>query len=224
MGVMLKSQSPYTREQPCRSDFWVVRVRNFTEELWIQNLRRSRSGLDELCDATGPLVVPVKSWAREPVSTDKRTLWDVNVNQEFPLHACVICLYWIAPNSTSCNPKKRLLQQTGVFRNWHLPIRRVSFFAISSCTVSRLTGTHLLNNFSYLADIHRSMTCSLCVKDPQCRKSLAISSVRDLHYFFHLLYAFSPCLLYCLKALWSRQTLTLYSSSSTSFIEIQFCK
>ncbi|KAK7148191.1 hypothetical protein R3I93_012495 [Phoxinus phoxinus] len=52
--------------------FWEVVVRDFTEDLWIQNFRMKRSTFLELCNAIGPLVSPAASCPREPVSTNKR--------------------------------------------------------------------------------------------------------------------------------------------------------
>ncbi len=52
--------------------FWEVIVRDFTEDLWIQNFRINASTFFELCSAIGPLVAPAASCPREPVSTNKR--------------------------------------------------------------------------------------------------------------------------------------------------------
>lgn len=45
---------------------------HFTEEVWIQNFRMTRSSFDELYDAVEPLVAPAASFPSEPVPTDKR--------------------------------------------------------------------------------------------------------------------------------------------------------
>lgn len=55
-----------------QGDFWEVIVGDFTEELWIQTFRRSRSTVDGYSDGIGPcdLVAPSTPGPGEPVPLD----------------------------------------------------------------------------------------------------------------------------------------------------------
>uniref|UniRef100_A0A672NAF0 Uncharacterized protein n=1 Tax=Sinocyclocheilus grahami TaxID=75366 RepID=A0A672NAF0_SINGR len=70
--AVMARQMPYTWERPRMRLFWEVIVRDFTEDLWIQNFRMNASTFFQLCSAIGPLVAPAASCPREPVSTNKR--------------------------------------------------------------------------------------------------------------------------------------------------------
>lgn len=69
MGAMLESQAHSTWQKPYMRNIREVIACDFEEELWIHNFRMTRSTLDELCIAIGPLGAP-----KEPVSPDKHTV------------------------------------------------------------------------------------------------------------------------------------------------------
>lgn len=63
-------------------DFWEVMVHDFTEHLG-PKLLNDPFNSDELCNATGPLVVPATSCPGEPVPTDWHFIRPVNVKKSF---------------------------------------------------------------------------------------------------------------------------------------------
>lgn len=48
-GAILEKQASYTWwERPCMRDFWEVIVPDFTEQLWVQTFRMTRSTFDAM--------------------------------------------------------------------------------------------------------------------------------------------------------------------------------
>ena len=45
---------------------------HFTDQLWVENFRLTRSGFEELCQLIGPAVSPASVCCRKPVPTDER--------------------------------------------------------------------------------------------------------------------------------------------------------
>lgn len=93
---MVERPAPYMWERLHLKDSRKTIVHNFLE-LWIQNNRMTRSTLEELFDAVGPLVAPATLCLGEPVPTDKHHV-TFTCKKKFPLRFMQNMPYHIAQN------------------------------------------------------------------------------------------------------------------------------
>lgn len=111
-------------------------VHDFTENL-DPKLLNDLFNFDELCNATGLLVVPATSCPGEPAPTDRHIIRPVNVKKKFCEYAFI---EW---------PQNRYMQAVcdmnfSKLKRFHL----VQFlFLISICTMSRFMEMHLVSQF-----------------------------------------------------------------------------